>query len=102
LEHLEELMLEHGDRVREFSLIIPLILLGAVFLLKDHLQDLVRFCDRHRLPIVMRWKSIGSDPMSFILCSSLPRWSQVPVIAASGVGKRYLVPGWRVRVGCLS
>jgi bifunctional pyridoxal-dependent enzyme with beta-cystathionase and maltose regulon repressor activities len=68
LEHLEEMMLEHGDRVRGILFNNPSNPAECGFFGKDHLQDLVRFCDRHRLPIMMKSMGISHlDPMSFIL-----------------------------------
>jgi tyrosine aminotransferase len=99
LGHLEELLLEHGDRVRGILFNNPSNPTGSVFG-NDHLQDLVRFCDRHRLPIVADEiygdLAFGSNVFYPLAQVAAEAGGQVPVITVSGVGKQYLIPGWRV------
>lgn len=99
LEHLEELILEHGDRVRGILVNNPSNPTGSVFC-NDHLQDLVRFCDRHCLPIVADEiygdLTFGSHVFYPLAQVAAEAGGQVPVITVSGVGKQYLIPGWRV------
>jgi tyrosine aminotransferase len=99
LKHLEELLLEHGDRVRGILVNNPSNPTGSVFS-NDHLQDVVRFCDRHCLPIVADEiygdLTFGSNVFYPLAQVAAEAGGHVPVITASGIGKAYLVPGWRV------
>jgi tyrosine aminotransferase len=99
LEHLEELLLEYGDRVRGILVNNPGNPAGSVFG-KRHLQELVRFCDGHRLPIVADEiygdLTFGSNVFYPLAQVAAEAGGHVPVITASGVGKQYLIPGWRV------
>jgi tyrosine aminotransferase len=93
-------MLEHGDRVRGILVNNPSNPTGSVFD-NDHLQDLVRFCDRHCLPIVADEiygdLTFGSNNVFYPLAQvAAEAGGHVPVITASGVGKSCLIPGWRV------
>lgn len=72
---------------------------GAVFS-KQHLQEIAQFCDEHCLPIIadevygdLTFGSHTFYPMAEIAWE-LGR--NVPVITASGIGKQFLLPGWRV------
>lgn len=64
-----------------------------------HLMDICRLAARYRVPIVADEiygdMTFGSNffPLANV-AAKLDR--NVPVIAASGLGKQYLVPGWRV------
>jgi tyrosine aminotransferase len=100
LEHLEELMgmYERGI-VRGIVVNNPSNPTGSVYS-DEHLRRIVKFCGRHHLPIVA--DEIYGD-MTFGSAQFFPlaqvAWrmgNHVPVITASGLGKQYLLPGWRV------
>jgi len=72
---------------------------GAVYS-KEHLTQIARLAARYRVPIVS--DEIYGDmtlggrifyPMADIVAEI---GSIVPVITASGIGKQYLIPGWRL------
>lgn len=99
LQHLRELMRMWGHRVKGLVVNNPGNPTGAVFS-KAHLCDILRFCEEHQLPVVS--DEIYGDltfgqhvfyPLADI-AANMGR--QVPIITASGIGKQYLLPGWRV------
>lgn len=63
---------------------------------RAHLQQLVAFASRHRLPIIS--DEIYGDMVfaghTFTPIADLSE--DVPVVTASGLAKQYLVPGWRI------
>jgi tyrosine aminotransferase len=71
---------------------------GAVYS-RQHLRDVVSFCDQHHLPIVAD-EVYGSltfglsefHPMAKVAAEC---GNRVPVITTSGLAKQYLLPGWR-------
>mmetsp|Transcript_14800 Transcript_14800/g.31436 ORF Transcript_14800/g.31436 Transcript_14800/m.31436 type:complete len:525 (+) Transcript_14800:132-1706(+) len=72
---------------------------GAVYS-ESHLMDIIRVAARHRLPIIsdeiygdMTFANNLFRPMASV---SVKLGNQVPIITASGLGKQYLVPGWRL------
>lgn len=99
LEHLNELVLEHGSRVAGVVVNNPSNPTGAVYSLK-HLKDIVSFCERHQLPIIADevYGDVTFGDHQFYplaeVAASMGRF--VPVITASGIGKMFLLPGWRV------
>ena len=101
LAHLQSLMRQYGNKnvVRGLVLNNPSNPTGAVFS-AAHLRDVLGFCQQHKLPIVadevygdLTFAGHEFHPVAQV-AADLGR--QVPVIAASGLGKQYLVPGWRV------
>lgn len=76
---------------------------GAVFS-KAHLQDFLKLCDKFQLMVVSDEiygdMTLQDDCVFHSLANvrdeMLPSPPQVPIIIASGLGKQYLVPGWRV------
>jgi tyrosine aminotransferase len=104
LDHLELLLSEHalsrtGMTVRGVVLNNPSNPTGAVYS-RAHLQDIVRLCHRYRVPIVSdevygNLTYLGHEFVSAAEVAS-EMGSTVPVIVASGMGKQFLLPGWRV------
>jgi len=99
LQHIQELLLQFGERVCGILINNPSNPTGAVFSLQ-HLQDLVRLCEQYQVPIIadevygdLTFQGHSFYPLASV-ASELGR--QVPVITASGIGKQYLLPGWRV------
>jgi tyrosine aminotransferase len=99
LEHVQELVQAYGNRIRGIVVNNPSNPTGAVFS-KEHLVEIVRVCEQNCLVVVA--DEIYGDlvfgkhcfyPIAEI-AASLGR--TVPVITASGIGKQYLLPGWRV------
>lgn len=68
---------------------------GSVYS-RAHLEELLAFASKYRLPIVA--DEIYADMVfggaEFVAMSSLV--SDVPLLVAGGIAKQYLVPGWRV------
>ncbi|CAB9509207.1 Bifunctional aspartate aminotransferase and glutamate/aspartate-prephenate aminotransferase [Seminavis robusta] len=97
LRHMEELLGLYGPhRVRGILVNNPCNPTGAVFS-RAHLEQLVAFAERHRLPIVadevygdLTFQEHPFHPMACVASG------KVPVITASGLAKQFLVPGWRV------
>ncbi len=75
---------------------------GAVFS-KTHLQDFLKLCDKYHLMVIS--DEIYGDmtlhdncvfqSLASVRNEMIPS-PHVPIIQASGLGKQYLVPGWRV------
>jgi tyrosine aminotransferase len=96
-EHLQQLCLKHGDKIRGLLINNPSNPTGAVFSW-SHLNDIVQFCREHRLPIVADeiYGELTYGEHVFHPIAPIAAKEQVPVITASGLGKQFLVPGWRV------
>ncbi|GKY91624.1 hypothetical protein MPSEU_000134300 [Mayamaea pseudoterrestris] len=99
LEHMQDLVDEHGSRISGVLVNNPSNPTGSVFSLK-HLQDIVTFCQENQLPIVadevygdITFAGHAFHPMANV-AAAMGR--HVPVITASGIGKQFLLPGWRV------
>lgn len=99
LEHIHELCVQHGRAVRGILVNNPSNPTGSVFSV-EHLQDLVDVCQRHHLPVVadeiygdLTFGKTNFTPLAEVAAAC---GSHVPVITASGIGKQYLLPGWRV------
>ena len=102
LAHVEELLLRHsqgGKSIRGLVVNNPSNPTGAVYSQK-HLREIVRFCQQHRLPLIadevygdLTFSQHTFYPLAQV-AEELGR--QVPVITASGIGKQFLLPGWRV------
>ena len=100
MDHLEELMTTHpNNTIRALLINNPSNPTGGVFS-KDHLEQLLHFARRHRLPIVadevygdLVFASQTFHPMAEIAAKL---GNHVPIITASGIAKQYLLPGWRV------
>jgi len=101
LEHLEEIMSDStaSGTIRGILINNPSNPTGAVFS-RQHLQDIVTFCNQYQLPIVsdevygnLTYGSNQFHPMAQIAAQC---GKQVPVITTSGLAKQYLLPGWRV------
>lgn len=106
LEHMERLILEgregKEDKVGNVRAIVvnnPSNPTGSVYS-EEHLADICHLARRHRIPIVadeiygdMTFGDATFHPLANV-AAKLGR--HVPVIAASGLGKQYLVPGWRI------
>ena len=72
---------------------------GSVYS-QNHLCEILRLAERYRLPIIadevygdLTYGEALFHPHSQV-ASSIQ--SQVPIITVSGLGKQYLVPGWRL------
>ena len=72
---------------------------GAVYS-RNHLCDILSLAERYRLPIIadevygdLTYGEALFHPLAEV-ASSIQ--SQVPIITVSGLGKQYLVPGWRL------
>lgn len=72
---------------------------GAVFS-KDHLRRLVALCERLEIVIIADevYGDLTFKPHKFYPMASIAAelGHQVPIITASGIGKQFLLPGWRV------
>lgn len=95
LEHLEA---QIDERTRAILVNNPSNPCGSVYS-ADHLKAIIDIAEKHRLPIIadeiygnLVFPSLSPSP--FIPMASLS--DNVPIIAAGGIAKEFLVPGWRV------
>jgi tyrosine aminotransferase len=108
LKNLEELFVEHGDNVRGLVVTNPSNPCGSVYG-KDHLKDVLSLSGKYDVPIVsdevygdMTFTSLGAfyHPLGQVAAemSNAKDENKIvpPVIMASGLGKQFLVPGWRL------
>jgi tyrosine aminotransferase len=100
LDHLEEIMMTHREKkpnIRGIVINNPSNPTGAVFR-RDHLFQIIDFCNRYHLPIVA--DEVYGDitfgvnnvfhPMAQLAAQC---GRQVPVITTSGLAKQFLLPG---------
>lgn len=68
---------------------------GSVYS-KQHLLDILAVAERHFLPIIGDeiYGGMVFEGQQFHSIASLSK--NVPVLSCGGIGKKYLVPGWRV------
>ena len=68
---------------------------GSVYS-KQHLLDILAVAERHFLPIIGDeiYGGMVFKGQQFHSIASLSR--NVPVLSCGGIGKQYLVPGWRL------
>lgn len=99
LEHVEELLSEYGGRVKGVVINNPSNPTGAVFSY-EHLRDILTVCENWRIPVIadevygdLTFQGHKFYPMAEV---SEDMGRTVPVITASGIGKQFLLPGWRV------
>ena len=100
LDHLEDLMSHHeAGVVRGIVINNPANPTGSVYS-EVHLKRIVVFCGRHHLPIVtdevygdLTFGTAQFHPLAQV---SWNMGNDVPIITASGLGKQFLLPGWRV------
>lgn len=111
LDELQAILTQYQELVRAVVVNNPSNPTGAVYSL-NHLRDIVHICERNRLPIVadevygdlVFGDGFGTEetnnnrrPVFVPLARVAARLGRnVPVITASGLGKQYLLPGWRV------
>lgn len=98
MTHLEEIMTTN-NQVRALVINNPSSPTGSVFS-ERHLEELLAFALRHRLPIVsdevygsLTFGDNKFHPMAQIAAR---HGRQVPILTTSGLSKQFLVPGWRV------
>ena len=73
---------------------------GAVYD-RHHLRDVVTLCHQYRIPIVadeVYGDLVFGEGAHFVPVAQVATelGQVVPVITASGIGKQFLLPGWRV------
>ncbi|XP_033625481.1 tyrosine aminotransferase-like [Asterias rubens] len=92
LEHMESLI---DDKTACIIVNSPSNPCGGVFN-KEHLEDICRIAERHRLPILSDevYADMVFPGQDFHPLSSIAK--NVPVLTCGGLAKRYLVPGWRL------
>jgi tyrosine aminotransferase len=68
---------------------------GAVFS-KEHLEAILRIADRYKVPIIADeiYGDLAFDGAKFLPMATLE--PKVPILTCDGIGKRYLIPGWRL------
>lgn len=98
-DHIRELMIHYGDRIKGIVINNPSNPTGAVYT-KEHLIEIVNLCDECRLPIIADevYGDLVFSGHSFHPLASIAQelGGEVPVITSSGIGKQYLLPGWRL------
>ncbi|TMS36731.1 hypothetical protein L596_003825 [Steinernema carpocapsae] len=92
LAHMESLI---DSRTKAIIVNNPGNPTGAVFS-KKHLEDILTVAFNHKIPIIADeiYGDLTYDGAQFHPIASLS--PKVPVISCDGIGKRYLVPGWRL------
>lgn len=107
LEHLEEIIFQTQQQeplpgnIRAMIVNNPSNPTGAV-MTEGHLQHIARICAHHRIAIIADEvygdMVFGDDSEGFLPMAKVVKshGSLVPVITASGIGKQFLLPGWRV------
>jgi tyrosine aminotransferase len=104
LDHVREILQQYADGtdvgvIRGLVVNNPSNPTGAVYS-RSHLRDICALCDEYHIPIVADevYGDLVLDGHTFHplarVAAELGR--RVPVITASGIGKQYLLPGWRV------
>jgi tyrosine aminotransferase len=94
---------KHGGRIRGIVINNPSNPTGAVYT-KHHLQQIVQICQQYHIPIIadeIYGDMIFTNKNPTIRFTSLAEIAAqmgqiVPVITASGIGKQFLLPGWRI------
>ena len=83
------------DRTRAIVVNNPSNPCGSVYS-RDHLQEIVDFAHRNRLPIIADeiYDDMVFADQSFVPIAEVS--SQVPVLAIGGISKKYVAPGWRL------
>jgi tyrosine aminotransferase len=102
LDHLEEIMTSSSSAAKDVRALVinnPSSPTGSVFS-EQHLEQLLSFAVRHRLPIitdeVYGTLTFGNNQFHPMAQIAARHGRQVPIITASGLSKQFLVPGWRV------
>ncbi|KHN86209.1 Tyrosine aminotransferase [Toxocara canis] len=92
LEHLESLI---DQRTRAIIINNPSNPTGIVFS-KSHLEEVLRIAYKHRVPIIADeiYGELTYGNVQFVSLATLE--PKVPIITCDGIGKRYVVPGWRL------
>ena len=92
LEHLEQ---QIDSNTVAIVVVNPSNPCGSVYS-KQHLLDILAVAERHFLPIIGDeiYGGMVFKGQQFYSIASLSK--NVPVLSCGGIGKKYLVPGWRV------
>lgn len=102
MDHLEDIMTSENDctsnkNVRAIVINNPSTH-GAVFS-EEHLQQLLDFALKHRLPVISDEVygdlTFGSNRFHPMAKAAVKHGRRVPIITTSGLSKQFLVPGWR-------
>jgi tyrosine aminotransferase len=97
LEHVTQLVEQYN--VRGMVVNNPSNPTGAVWS-RQHLEDICDTCERLQVPVIADevYGDLVFAPNEFVPLASVAaeRGSILPVITCSGIGKQYLLPGWRV------
>jgi len=92
LDHMESLI---GPRTRAIIVNNPSNPCGSVYA-EEHLRAILAVAEKHALPIIADeiYDYFAFPGHTFVPIASLT--DVVPVLAAGGLTKRFLVPGWRL------
>lgn len=100
--HLRHWMEHQSNHKRVRAMIVnnPSNPTGAVFT-KQHLQDIIHFAQFYHILLITDEiygdiTFIKERPFYPLAQIAFEMGQQVPIITASGIGKQYLVPGWRI------
>ena len=97
VEHVRSLLIEHPNAA---AMVVnnPSNPTGAVYN-EEQLRAICSVCQEFHVPIVadeIYGDMVFGNQSSFLPIASIASEYQVPVITASGIGKQFLLPGWRV------
>lgn len=100
LDHVQELLEQHKGAIKGIVVNTPSNPTGAVYT-EEHLQDVCRVCRDWQIPVISDeiYGELSFKP--FVSVARVASSFQVPVIVASGLGKQFLVPGWRLGWLCV-
>lgn len=86
---------KYGSRIRGLVVNNPGNPTGIVYS-REQLEEVVDLCEDLRLPIIADeiYGDLTFGDAEFVPLATLRR--DVPVITVSGIGKQYLLPGWRM------
>lgn len=92
LTHLESLI---DSRTKAILINNPSNPCGSVFT-KEHLVDIVKVAEKHKLPIIADeiYAYMTFEGFEFVPVSSVS--SNVPILSCGGIAKGFIVPGWRI------
>ncbi|KAI3387583.1 hypothetical protein SNEBB_001034 [Seison nebaliae] len=92
LHHMESLI---DERTKAILLLNPSNPCGSNYNL-EHLQNILKIAQRHHLVVIADeiYANLVYNNEKFFFASQLTQ--SVPIMSCGGLGKRYMVPGWRL------
>jgi len=103
MDHLEDIMVGNNNGTSNKNIRAMVInnpsTHGSVFS-ENHLQQLLDFALKHRIPIVSDEVygdlTFGSNRFHPMAQAAAKHGRRVPIITTSGLSKQFMIPGWRI------